>query len=265
MKIKKILVACLCVFILSGCERDEFDSIVLVMQLWARNNGYVDQEGNIDYSRAVLDIMAGNQDSPPESGVQDSYSAVNKATRAEKYAQEGLAEGNLTKLENAMKLRPDEYRYQDMKAVLTYSIDDSWFDDSVKARPEGIEKDENLFVEYHANGHLNDFPEAAFKTADEQAMALGVEHRVRSLVLTRKYAFDDYTRLKATLKEDQIVERREVDIRYLYTVHYTKKLQASITQSPEDIQASKDALTMYNAAYNDYQRFLRDLYRIGSS
>jgi len=263
MKIKKIILVIICALVLSGCAGASAADVIDIMERWAYRNGYADRDGNIDYYSAIIDIMAGNRTNVAESGVQDSYSAANKAARAEKYAQEGLAEGDLTKLENAMKLRPDEYRYQDMKAVLTYSINDSWFDDSIKARPESIAKDENLLAEYHVNGHLNDFPEAAFKTADEQAMALGVEHRIRSLTLTRKYAFDDYERSKAALSEDKIVERREVDIRYLYTIHYTRKLQASITQSPEDIQAAKDALTMYNAAYNDYQRFIRDLYRSG--
>lgn len=265
MKIKKVILVTICALILSGCAGASAADVIDIMERWAYNNGYADQDGNIDYYSAIIDIMAGNRTNVAESGVQDSYSAANKAARAEKYAQEGLAEGDLTKLENAMKLRPDEYRYQDMKAVLTYSVKDGWLDETVKARPEGVAKDENLFVEYHVNGHLNDFPEAALKTADEQAMALGVEHRVRSLVLTQKYAFDDYERSKAALSTDAVVERREVDIRYLYTIYYTKKLQASITQSPEDIQASKDALTMYNAAYNEYVIFLRDIFRTGSS
>ena len=129
MKSRKILpfllVVSLLLPLLSACQDTEMlDFLAELAVEWAREKGILNAENNVDWiqvgayqlQRAVAGTTGDNElDAALEAGP-----VVHNFHQADKLSEQGLEEGNVDKIDQAINMRPDDWSYYDKKAAVLY-------------------------------------------------------------------------------------------------------------------------------------------------
>ena len=107
--------------LLAACEDAELEAWVDLGLEWADANGFLNEEG-LDIlgisaevaNETVSDWLGGDE----EDAGTDAWQVVDDINAADKLAEEARETGDVSKLDEAIALRPDDWRYQDQKGAI---------------------------------------------------------------------------------------------------------------------------------------------------
>jgi hypothetical protein len=122
-RLKMLLIITIPVFFLSSCEDADLDLLEMVFEAWAEENGLYE---NGEYKpqnvveKAVDDYLG--QFTNSETSTQfDAIAVVRDIEEADKIANEAMAAMDKDKLEEAIKIRPNDWRLREQMGVLKTS------------------------------------------------------------------------------------------------------------------------------------------------
>lgn len=85
-----------------GCEGEDSQALIDLALEWAREN----------WASLALDAIGGTTGDEVRDAILDSHELLDDISKADRLMEEGRAEGNLQKMENAVEMRPGDYTYR---------------------------------------------------------------------------------------------------------------------------------------------------------
>ena len=121
-----LLVLALLLPLLSACEDTEMlDFLAELAVEWAREKGILTAENNVDWIQVgayqLQRFAAGTTGDSELDAALEAGPVVHNFHQADKLSQQGLEEGDVDKIDQAIDLRPDDWSYYDKKAAVLYS------------------------------------------------------------------------------------------------------------------------------------------------
>ena len=103
--------------LLTACTRDDFAFVQSLAKEWAAGKGLLDSAGKPDYFNIAL-LLADPSSDPEAAAALQAGIVVKGVEDADRLAQQGAAEGDLTKIDAAIRARPSDWSYQEQKAAV---------------------------------------------------------------------------------------------------------------------------------------------------
>jgi hypothetical protein len=110
---------------LSACTQEDVDWLYDLAVDWGTANGVIDQAGNINYGRAVMQLFGLPSGDPLVDAALDAGSVVANLEDAERLAREGVESGDIAKVEAAIEARAKDWGFHELKAALLMGQDDA--------------------------------------------------------------------------------------------------------------------------------------------
>jgi hypothetical protein len=103
--------------LLTACTQEDIDWLVEQGLAWARAQGLIDESGNPDYVGIGIWYAFPSSDSEARAALEAGAIVAGFEAAAE-LAQEGLVGGDLSKIEEAIASRPNDWSFVEQKAAL---------------------------------------------------------------------------------------------------------------------------------------------------
>jgi len=103
--------------LLTACTQDDFAFVQSLAKEWAAGKGLLDSAGKPDYFNIAL-LLADPSSDPEAAAALQAGIVVKGVEDADRLAQQGAAEGDLTKIDAAIRARPSDWSYQEQKAAV---------------------------------------------------------------------------------------------------------------------------------------------------
>ena len=129
MKSRKIipflLIVSLLLPLLSACEDTEMvDFLAELAVEWAQEKGILNAENNVDWIQLgayqLQRFAAGTTGDSELDAALEAGPVVHNLHQADELSEQGLEEGNVDKIDQAIDMRPDDWSYYDKKAAVLY-------------------------------------------------------------------------------------------------------------------------------------------------
>jgi tetratricopeptide (TPR) repeat protein len=130
MKSQKIypflLILLLLLPLLSACEDTEMvDFLAELAVEWAQEKGILDANNKVDWIQVgayqLQRFAAGTTGDNELDAALEAGPVIHNFHQADKLSEQGLEEGDVSKIDQAINLRPDDWSYYDKKAAVLYS------------------------------------------------------------------------------------------------------------------------------------------------
>jgi hypothetical protein len=103
---------------MTGCDRQDLMDILDIGRGWAQTHGLLDDEGKPEYFNIGMRAMGGSTGDDAADAVIDGGMVVNNFAKAEALRDEGFKKKDISKVDKAINLRPNEFRYHNDRASL---------------------------------------------------------------------------------------------------------------------------------------------------
>ena len=134
---------CLMVFaapLLSACNADDLAFITALAKEWAAGKGLLDSAGNPDFINIGL-LMANPSNDPQAAAALEAGLVVKGIEDADRLAKQGAEEGDVKKIDAAIKSRPSDWSYQEQKSALLLAQGSSAAAQSATEKSESLVRD----------------------------------------------------------------------------------------------------------------------------
>ncbi len=203
----------LCVILIfsTGCTRQDWLDLVDIGRAWAQANNILDENGSptgstltrVVSSRIGIGepISTGNE---TNDALIDAGLVIKDFNKAEKLSEESFNEHDISKIDEAIKIRPQDYSYRNQRGALLF------FDDDPSAQAE-------------------------FDKADELAQSMGRNAYIRSLQSRRVALNNEFEHFKFLHDERIISEKRYKDLSQRYKTKFREITEDlyQLTNKPE--------------------------------
>ena len=126
--------------LLTGCTQDDFAFVQSLAKEWAAGKGLLDSTGKPDYFNIAL-LLADPSSDPEAAAALQAGMVVKGVEDADRLAQQGAAEGDLTKIDAAIRARPSDWSYQEQKAALLLAQGDAAAAQAANEKSESLVRD----------------------------------------------------------------------------------------------------------------------------
>lgn len=126
--------------LLTACTADDFAFVQQMAKEWAAGKGLLDSAGNPDLFGIAL-LMANPSSDPEAAAALQAGLVVRGVEDADRLAQQGAAEGDLTKIDAAIRARPSDWSYQEQKAALLLAQGDAAAAQAANEKSESLVRD----------------------------------------------------------------------------------------------------------------------------
>ena len=126
--------------LLTACTEEDIEFVTTLAKEWAAERGLIDSQGNPNYFNIGL-LLADPASDPQAAAALQAGLVVKGLEDADRLAKEGAAQGDLSKIEAAIRARPNDWSYQEQKAALLAAQGDS------SGATAAFEKSESLVLE----------------------------------------------------------------------------------------------------------------------
>lgn len=121
-----LLVVLLILPLLSACEDTEMlDFLVEMAVEWAQEKGIINAENQIDWLQVgayqLQRTVSGTTGDSELDAALEAGPVVHNLHQADKLSEQGLEQGDVALIDQAIDLRPDDWSYYDKKAAVLYS------------------------------------------------------------------------------------------------------------------------------------------------
>lgn len=134
---------CVLVFaapLLTACTEDDLAFITALAKEWAAEKGLLNSAGNPDYLNIGL-LLADPSSDPEAAAALQAGLVVKGVEDADRLAQQGAAEGDVTKIDAAIRSRPSDWSYQEQKAALLLAQGNSAAAQAANEKSESLVRD----------------------------------------------------------------------------------------------------------------------------
>lgn len=134
---------CVLVFaapLLSACTPEDIDFVKELAKEWAAEKGLLNSAGNPDYLNIGL-LLADPSSDPEAAAALQAGLVVKGVEDADRLAQQGAAEGDVTKIDAAIRARPSDWSYQEQKAGLLLAQGNSAAAQAANEKSESLVRD----------------------------------------------------------------------------------------------------------------------------
>ncbi|HLF36810.1 MAG TPA: hypothetical protein VI520_02630 [Anaerolineales bacterium] len=126
--------------LLTACTQDDFAFVQSLAKEWAAGKGLLDSTGKPDYFNIAL-LLADPSSDPEAAAALQAGMVVKGVEDADRLAQQGAAEGDLTKIDAAIRARPSDWSYQEQKAALLLAQGDAAAAQAANEKSESLVRD----------------------------------------------------------------------------------------------------------------------------
>jgi hypothetical protein len=126
--------------LLTGCTQDDFAFVQQLAKDWAAGKGLLDSSGNPDFLNIGL-LLADPSSDPEAAAALQAGLVVKGVEDADRLAQQGAAEGDVTKIDAAIRARPSDWSYQEQKAALLLAQGNPAAAQSANEKSESLVRD----------------------------------------------------------------------------------------------------------------------------
>jgi len=126
--------------LLAACNKDDIDFITALAKEWAAGKGLLDSSGNPDFLNIGL-LLADPASDPEAAAALQAGLVVKGVEDADRLAQQGAVEGDVTKIDAAIRARPSDWSYQEQKAALLLAQGDAAAAQAANEKSESLVRD----------------------------------------------------------------------------------------------------------------------------
>ena len=126
--------------LLTACTQDDFAFVQSLAKEWAAGKGLLDSTGKPDYFNIAL-LLADPSSDPEAAAALQAGMVVKGVEDTDRLAQQGAAEGDLTKIDAAIRARPSDWSYQEQKAALLLAQGDAAAAQAANEKSESLVRD----------------------------------------------------------------------------------------------------------------------------
>jgi len=126
--------------LLTACTQDDFAFVQSLAKEWAAGKGLLDSTGKPDYFNIAL-LLADPSSDPEAAAALQAGMVVKGVEDADRLAQQGAAEGDVTKIDAAIRARPSDWSYQEQKAALLLAQGDAAAAQTANEKSESLVRD----------------------------------------------------------------------------------------------------------------------------
>lgn len=103
---------------LTGCQRQDLYDVMNIARGWAIEHGLLDEEGKPEAFTIGMRVMGGSTGDDAADAVIDGGMVVRNFGKAEALRDQGFKNKDITKIDQAIQMRPGEFRYHNDRASL---------------------------------------------------------------------------------------------------------------------------------------------------